>query len=105
MTTASQIASGPVAQEVCINLPGEAVQCWRSSDRIKVILRKHRDVIFNINLGSGKTYTVESSESDFYNARDKKLVRPGANNKLTFKDGERFHLWVKRDFKGFLRKR
>ena len=64
----------PTQQDVCIDLPGETVQCWRSSDNIRVILRKHRDVIFDLNLGKGKTYTVQSTDSDFYNARDKKLV-------------------------------
>lgn len=92
----------PAAQEVCINLPGESVQCWRSSDRIKVILRKHRDVIINIKLGAGKNYTVESSKSEFYNARDKKLVARGASSKVSFQDGERLHLWVTRDFEGCL---
>lgn len=33
-------------QEVCIDLPGETVQCWRSADNLKVVLKKHRDVIF-----------------------------------------------------------
>lgn len=61
-----------VAQELCIDLPGESVQCWRSSDNLKVVLKKHRDIIFDINLGDKKTYTVESTTSNFYSARDKK---------------------------------
>jgi hypothetical protein len=95
-------AKEPTQQDVCIDLPGETVQCWRSSDNIKVILRKHRDVIFDLNLGKGKTYTVQATESDFYNARDKKLVRSKRRDVVTFKDGERLHLWVTRSFEGAL---
>ncbi|MBB3222145.1 hypothetical protein [Pseudoduganella umbonata] len=83
----------PTVQEVCIDLPGEVVRCWRSSDNIKVVLRKHRDVFFEINLKPGATYTVES-RAEFYCSRDKKLLR-----RSTFQDGERFHVWVGREFK------
>lgn len=92
----------PTQQDVCIDLPGETVQCWRSSDNIKVILRKHRDVIFDLNLDKGKTYTVQSTGSDFYNARDKKLVYAKRHQTVTFQDGERLHLWVTRSFEGAL---
>lgn len=92
----------PTQQDVCIDLPGETVQCWRSSDNIKVILRKHRDVIFDLNLGKDKTYTVQSTGSDFYNARDKKLVYAKRHQTVTFRDGERLHLWVTRSFEGTL---
>jgi hypothetical protein len=92
----------PTQQDVCIDLPGETIQCWRSSDNIKVILRKHRDVIFDLNLGRGKTYTVQATESDFYNARDKKLVYAKRRDVVTFKDGERLHLWITRTFEGAL---
>lgn len=102
MPTESKNTLTPATQEVCINLPGESVQCWRSSERIKVILRKHRDVIFHIKLGTGKNYTVESSNSEFYNARDKKLVAAGHSSKVSFQDGERLHLWITRNFEGFL---
>lgn len=88
--------TGPTAQEVCIDLPGEAVQCWRSTDKVKVILRKHRDVIFDININPGATYTVESG-LDFYCSRDKKLLKLAH-----FQDGERFHIWIGRNFKGSL---
>ncbi|MFM9438481.1 hypothetical protein ACFDR9_005588 [Janthinobacterium sp. CG_23.3] len=84
------------SQEVCIDLPGESVQCWRSNDNIKVILRKHRDVFFDINLKRGTSYTVESL-SEFYCPRDKKLLK-----KTIFQDGERLHLWIGREFKGYL---
>lgn len=84
----------PTTQDVMIDLPGEAIQCWRSSDNIRVILRKQRDVFFDIHLKPGRTYSVEST-SDFYVPTIKKLVR-----KAQFKDGEAFHLWVGREFKG-----
>lgn len=83
-------------QEQCIDLSGEAVRCWRSSDNLRVILRKHRDVFFEINLKPGTSYTVEAT-SDFYFPLAKKLVR-----KIDFKDGERLHFWVGREFKGNL---
>jgi hypothetical protein len=105
MTTISKKADGDLTvQEHCIDLPGESVQCWigGGTDKLKVILRKHRDVIFDIHLGNGKTYTLETTESDFYNARDKKLVFAGGHGKVTFKDGERMHVWVSRGFLGKL---
>jgi hypothetical protein len=60
-------------QEHCIDLPGESVQCWigGGTDKLKVILRKHRDVVFDIHLDNSGTYTVESTESDFYAPRDR----------------------------------
>jgi hypothetical protein len=84
------------AQEVCIDLPGESVQCWRSSDKVRVTLRKHRDIFFDINFKKDAIYTIES-HYDFYSPRDKKLLR-----KVSFWDGDRFHLWVGREFKGSL---
>lgn len=84
------------SQEVCIDLPGESVQCWRSSDNVKIILRKHRDVIFDINLKKNAIYTIESKEL-FYSPREKKL-----SNKATFIDGERFNIWVGRNFQDFI---
>jgi len=81
---------------MCIDLPGEAVRCWRSSDKVKIILRKHRDVFFDINLKAGTTYSVESKD-DFYVPRIKKISR-----RMQFQDGERLHLWVGREFKGSL---
>jgi hypothetical protein len=93
-----------VVQEHCIDLPGETVQCWigAGTDKLKVILRKHRDVIFDIHLGNKKTYTVESTESDFYNPIKKKLVHASQRDKVTFEDGERLHVWISRDFRGAL---
>jgi hypothetical protein len=94
--------SAPTVQDVCIDLPGETVQCWRSSDNIKVILRKHRDIIFELKLERGRSYTVESSGSDFYNANEKKLIAGRNAGRIAFKDGDRLHLWTARDFNGEL---
>ncbi|TFW30760.1 hypothetical protein [Massilia horti] len=105
MTTATKNSDDDLSvQEHCIDLPGETVQCWigGGTDKLKVILRKHRDVIFDIHLGNGKTYTLEATESDFYNARDKKLVFAAQHGKVTFRDGERMHVWVSRGFRGSL---
>ena len=102
--TAKQNDNEMVVQEHCIDLPGESVQCWLGggTDKLRVTLRKHRDVIFDIKLGNGKSYTVESTESDFYNARDKKIVLAAKRTPVTFHDGERLHLWVSRGFRGAL---
>src|SRR5687767_2540905 len=94
--TKAGTASKAKAQEVCIDLPGQYVECWRSSESVKVILRKHRDVIFDINLTKDAIYTVES-KSEFYSPREKKLLK-----KANFFDGERFQIWVGREFKGSL---
>lgn len=83
-------------QCVNIDLPGQAVKCWRSSDNIQVVLRKHRDVIFDINLQEGMRYIIESN-ADFYCPASKKLLR-----RLDFNDGERCHIWVGREFNGSL---
>ena len=92
----------PSLQELCIDLPGESIQCWRSSDNIRVILRKHRDVIFDLKLADGNVYTIEATNSDFYNARDKKLISIKSRDLAKFKDGERMHVWVAREFSGAL---
>lgn len=83
-------------QEVCIDLPGETVQCWRSSDKVRVVLRKHRDVFFDVCLQDGASYVVESN-SEFYSPLHRKLLR-----RIEFLDGDRFHIWVGRNFKGSL---
>jgi hypothetical protein len=85
----------------CIDLPGEAVQCWKSNvTSVKVVLRKHRDVIFNIQIKTGAVYTLEAAYGDFYDARAKKLVPKGS--RISFHDGEIMHVWVSREFKGSL---
>jgi len=92
MTTTStpKIVNG--VEEICIDLPGEVAECSGNSSSYKIILRKHRDVIFDINQGDGKTYTVEATDSDFYNARDKKLIFVLRKGTVSFKDGERLPL-------------
>ena len=97
MTTATTKTTEKTTQTECIDLPGETVRCWRSADNITVVLRKHRDVIFDYNLENGATYQLESTIDKFYDAAKKKLVKHA-----TFKDGERFHLWIARGFKGAL---
>lgn len=57
-TTKNAKDEAPTVQCVNIDLPGEIVKCWRSSTNIQVILRKHRDVIFEIRLGQQRSYTV-----------------------------------------------
>ncbi|KVG39011.1 hypothetical protein [Burkholderia ubonensis] len=85
-----------VQHNVCIDLPGEPVSCWAETD-ITVLLRKHRDVIFDINLKKDSVYTIESDKDWFYDVGLKKRVQRGR-----FQDGERYHIWVGRDFKGSL---
>lgn len=84
---------------VPIDLPGQPVQCWfGDAEKIKVILRKPRDVIFDIKLCNGKSYSVTSSYGDMYEVRTKKLIHP--KEIVFFKDGETLHLQIARDFKG-----
>jgi hypothetical protein len=85
-----------VKHDVCIDLPGEPVNCWADTE-ITVLLRKHRDVIFDVNLHKGKTYTVETSDDWFYDTKTKRRVKAA-----TFQDGESYHIWISRDFIGFL---
>lgn len=85
-----------IQHTVCIDLPGEPVECWAESD-ITVLLRKHRDVIFDIQVKKGASYTVEATEDWIYDVAKKKRVKQGQ-----FQDGQRFHLWISRDFKGEL---
>lgn len=89
-------------QLYCIDLPGETVECYVHKPKLKVLLREWRDVIFDIKLEANKQYKVYATQSDFYNARDKKIVLRDKKQIATFKDGERFHLWISRSFKGDL---
>jgi hypothetical protein len=92
----------PETQRVCIDLPGEKIRCVVHKPNLQIMLRKHRDVIFDIKQFKGMQYTVEADQSDFYNDRDKKLVKFKKKQLVTFKDGERLHLYVSRNFKGSL---
>lgn len=92
----------PNMMRLFIDLPGEDARCWRPPhiDTIEVVLRKHRDVVFHVTQKVGASYTVISSESPFYNTHTKKYTPP--KMPVTFKDGNRLHLWVSRSFKGTL---
>ena len=85
-----------IEHRVCIDLPGEPVDCWAETD-ITVLLRKHRDVIFDLHIKPGATYTVEATEDWIYDVVKKKRVKHGQ-----FSDGQRYHIWISRDFKGEL---
>ncbi|UEP35174.1 hypothetical protein LL998_02460 [Burkholderia ambifaria] len=85
-----------VQHNVCIDLPGEPVSCWAESD-ITVLLRKHRDVIFDLHISKGATYSLEAPEDWIYDVAQKKRVKQGR-----FSDGQRYHIWIGRDFKGEL---
>lgn len=79
-------------QDVWICLPGEKIECHRTKSKVRVTLRKHRDIFFDINMLPGALYTVESP-ADFYCPREKKLLK-----KVTFADGEKLNIWVGRNF-------
>ncbi|OJA62610.1 hypothetical protein BGV68_03740 [Burkholderia ubonensis] len=85
-----------VRHNVCIDLPGEPVSCWAETD-ITVLLRKHRDVIFDLHTIKGATYSVEAPDDWIYDVSQKKRVKQGR-----FSDGQRYHIWIGRDFKGEL---
>ncbi|SHM98431.1 hypothetical protein SAMN05192549_103469 [Duganella sacchari] len=84
---------------VPIDLPGQPIQCWiGDAEKIQVILRKSRDVIFDIHLFNGKSYSVRAEMSDMYDTRTKKLIHP--REEIFFQDGEILHLQIGRNFKG-----
>ncbi|WP_010096513.1 hypothetical protein [Burkholderia ubonensis] len=90
-----------VKHDVHIDLPGEPV-CVASHTDTTITLRKHRDVVFDVKLHAGSTYTVTTTHPDqpngrFYDAKRKLNVA-----KTTFKDGEPCHVWVGRNFEGSL---
>ncbi|WP_293931950.1 hypothetical protein [Iodobacter sp.] len=86
-------------KKIYICLPGQDAKGIVAGCANRVILRKHRDVVFDINLKKGNTYTLSAVKSDFYNERDKVLVEASKNQRATFKDGERFSIWVSRNFR------
>lgn len=85
-----------IQHTVCIDLPGEPVECWAETD-VTVLLRKHRDVVFDIQVKKGATYTIEATADWIYDVTKKKRVKQGQ-----FQDGQRYHIWISRDFKGHL---
>ncbi|WP_423378199.1 hypothetical protein [Burkholderia sp. LMG 32019] len=90
-----------VQHNVCIDLPGEAVSC-RAETELTVLLRKHRDVVFDIKLHAGATYTVTTTHPDQPNGRFYDTKRKVNVGKTTFKDGEQCCLWIGRNFEGSL---
>jgi hypothetical protein len=86
-----------------IDLPGEPPEgkLWPGVNNI-IVLRKHRDVVFDIKLKAGATYTLKTDQPEskygrFYDTRRKQTVA-----KATFNDGEPLHIWVGRRFQGNL---
>jgi hypothetical protein len=85
-----------VEHTACIDLPGEPVTCWADTD-VTVLLRKHRDLVFDIKLKAGASYTLDAAQDWFYDVLKKKRVQHGV-----FQDGQRYHVWLSRTFKGRL---
>jgi hypothetical protein len=86
-----------------IDLPGESPKSklWPGVNNL-IILRKHRDVVFDVKLGNGATYTVttdrpQSEYGRFYDPKRNLNV-----TKVTFQDGEPCHIWLGRTFEGSL---
>lgn len=96
------MGSRPLIQHTAyIDLPGEPVECWADTE-LKVVLRKHRDVVFDIKLGTGATYTVTTDRGDSKHGRFYDPKRKLNVTKATFADGELCHLWLGRTFEGSL---
>ncbi|WP_155295285.1 hypothetical protein [Chromobacterium violaceum] len=87
---------------VYIDLPGENAKGVMTGCANRIILKKHRDVVVEINIKKGDTYLARSTQSDFYCDRDKQLIQYKKKQHVIFKDGEKLHLWISRDFKGCL---
>ena len=87
---------------VYIDLPGENAKGVLTGCANRIILKKHRDVVIEINIKKGDTYLVRSTQSDFYCDRDKQLIQYKKKQHTIFKDGEKLHLWISREFKGCL---
>ncbi|WP_176041796.1 hypothetical protein [Burkholderia stabilis] len=90
-----------VQHNVCIDLPGEPVKCAAETE-LTVLLRKHRDVVFDIKLHAGATYTVTTTHPDRPNGRFYDTKRKVNTGETTFKDGESCHIWIGRNFEGSL---
>ncbi|QYD72559.1 hypothetical protein KZJ38_22840 [Paraburkholderia edwinii] len=84
-----------------IDLPGESPKSrlWPGVNNL-IILRKHRDVVFDIKLGNGATYTVTTDRPEHEYGR---FFDPNRNlnvTKVMFQDGEPCHIWLGRTFPG-----
>lgn len=84
-------------QMVCIELPGEMIRCNVHKTKLKIVVRKHREVIFDIALGDGGRYTVQAEHGRFFFPESNQL-----ETTIDFIDGARTNLWVGREFKGGL---
>jgi len=81
-----------------IDLPGDPVQYVTFDGQLDIILRRHRDIIINVNLPSPlKSFTLESEKDWFYHP-DKKI----RTKKISITNGEQVHIWTSRNFKGSL---
>ncbi|MEN6078555.1 hypothetical protein [Chromobacterium piscinae] len=87
---------------VYVCLPGETAKGLVAGCKNRVIKRKHRDVVIQINIKPNATYTLRTDRSDFYSERDKLLHAYHARKSMSFKDGERIYVWISRDFSGKL---
>lgn len=81
-----------------IDLLGESPRrsMWPGVDNV-VVLRKHRDVVFDIDQGDGASYTLQAEKDRFWCTKRQLNV-----TKTTFNDGEKTHIWVGRHFRGDL---
>lgn len=84
-------------QAVCVEYGGEMVQCVLGHKKVRFVVRKHREVIFDFELGDQANYSVEAASDRFFCPKLKSVTK-----KVSFKDGEKTHIWVGREFKGDL---
>lgn len=101
-------------QTTYIDLPGENVVTNRQKSKLKVILRNHRDIILDIDTGSGGKLTAQCDslegilpkdskfdrKTSFYSRDNERIINRG--KALIFKDGNSQHLYVSREFEGVL---
>lgn len=86
-----------------IDLPGEPPKSklWCGVNNL-IILRKQRDVVFDIKLGNGATYTVTTDKPKNEYSRFYDPKRKLNTTNVTFQDGEPCHIWLGRTFQGSL---
>lgn len=84
-------------KRVYIDLPGQQPKL-PAAKNIEVVLRNCRDVVLDINTGSGGALKVFATEDEFYIPKKKTLYKPGYI--YTVKDGSEIHLQISRHFKG-----
>lgn len=101
-------------QTAYIDLPGEIPVTNRRSSNLEVVLRNHRDVILDINTGSGGKLKVQCSLSKGVLLRDKKFDRKTSfysktlnkiinrGEALSFIDGKKQIIYLSREFEGVL---